>query len=224
MEIAAIIVLAIIVAGLLVVLFNLKSKSALLDGKEEAIAKQLEDSRSALADNTKKLETLRSEITELQKQNATLDARLTEERKSHDEKLDVLNQTKDALTQQFQKFMTENSEKIAEHNKKKLDSLLTPLGKSISEFKKEFSEKHVRQDVVQLLIARKACPIRSGSYRLVLQLVSEERHELGPVQPLHDVRVEGLCSERQDVRVPILGHVPELSLPGSEGITHAWGQ
>ena len=87
--------------------------------------------RTELADAAAERDRLRT-------RNAQVEARLESERSGFAEKLDLLQQAKDALGDQFRvlanSILEENGKKFAQQNQTQLSSLLNPLGEKLKDF------------------------------------------------------------------------------------------
>ncbi|NPA73118.1 MAG: DNA recombination protein RmuC, partial [Epsilonproteobacteria bacterium] len=87
---------------------------------------------------------LQNELREKESQIATLDTAIKEQQKSMKEKFEILQESKEKLTQEFHSIATEildkNSKKFTEQNKQGVQEILTPLNRQIEEFKKRVDD------------------------------------------------------------------------------------
>ena len=94
----------------------------------------------------KEVDELAAGNTTLKENIAVLETRLTEERKLTDEKLKLLENSKEKLSEAFKNLANEifedKSKKFKEENKSSIDALLKPLGENITSFKKKVEETH----------------------------------------------------------------------------------
>ena len=102
---------------------------------------------ASLRERDRDVHNLRSEISNLKSQISERDTRLEEERKSAQEKLDLITNAKKELSEQFQNLantiLDEKSKKFTELNKTNIDALLNPLGMKIHEFQTKIENTHV---------------------------------------------------------------------------------
>ena len=98
---------------------------------------------------TEVLESKNSETTELVKQIAELETSIEQERKSADEKLKLLNDSKEELKNEFKnlsnEILEEKSKKFTEANKENIDSILNPLKEEFTQFKKTVAETYDKE-------------------------------------------------------------------------------
>jgi Holliday junction resolvase len=126
---------------------NLESKAAesavLLAEKSDA----LERLRREHGEVQDALKVARSEPPELRAQLATLQETLSQERKQSEEKLALLNDAKERLTEQFkvlaEEVMGRHGETFKQQNKEQLDGLLTPLREQLTVFQAGLQTAHV---------------------------------------------------------------------------------
>ncbi|WP_419903581.1 DNA recombination protein RmuC [Kiloniella sp.] len=101
-------------------------------------------------------ELLEKEIQELRQQKVQLEINATEskttldkERESHAEKLQILDEARLKLTEQFEnlanKILDEKSKKFTEQNKQGLETLLNPLKENIQVFQKKVEETYDKE-------------------------------------------------------------------------------
>ena len=87
---------------------------------------------------------LQSEVNRLGNETAKLNAELEAEKRLSAEKLQTLNDSKQALTEQFKnlanEILEEKSQRFASQNQQNLDNLLRPLQERIGEFKKRVDD------------------------------------------------------------------------------------
>jgi DNA recombination protein RmuC len=116
-------------------------------------ARSLDENRrqeqAAHADLRKEFEQLREELDRSRDEVARLTERLEGERKAAREKLALLQEAQDALSNQFKvlanQILDEKSQKFAEQNRMALGALLDPLRSQLAEFKGKVEEVYVQE-------------------------------------------------------------------------------
>ena len=115
--------------------------------KAVAGAKRVAELEAAQSDREQFTQGLQAEISNLRAQISERDTRLEEERKSAQEKLDLITNAKRELSEQFQNvantILDEKTKKFTELNKTNIDALLNPLGMKIREFQTKIESTHV---------------------------------------------------------------------------------
>jgi len=108
-------------------------EATLIEKKDRLSAMQAEHSQ--LAQDLQKLRERTSDVTT---QNAALKEMLEQERKQANEKLALLLEAKEAMTNEFkvlaESTMKTNGETFSKQNKQQIDALLTPLKEKLVEF------------------------------------------------------------------------------------------
>lgn len=88
-------------------------------------------------------------IREMREQNIRLQTRLDEEQRQTVEKIELLNQSREELRQQFRMLATdvlnEKSRRLSEHNQANISQILQPLQEKISGFEKRVEETYSRE-------------------------------------------------------------------------------
>ena len=146
--------------GILVwLLMRLQVTNAYDKGKSEASAEipalneRVEAREVRISELTESLSKAEKEDNELTASNtalkesiAVLETKLTEERKLTDEKLKLLAESKEKLSEAFKNLANDifedKSKKFKEENKSSIDALLKPLGISITDFRKKVEDTH----------------------------------------------------------------------------------
>ena len=102
-----------------------------------------------LAEQTVQLEQLRSERDQALHNAIRLEAELNTERQQVQHRIDSLNETKEALTNQFKNLANEiledKTKKFTEQNAQQLDILLKPLQTKLTEFKEQVSNSYAEE-------------------------------------------------------------------------------
>ena len=153
---------------------DLRSEKVGLTAQAETLQRQLtaEQALSAtLQERVTRIPELEQELTGYQaarEENARLLSALSLERRQADEKLKLLAQAKEALTEQFQnlanRIFEEKGEKLMQQNAANLDTLLKPLGERLKEFQvrveetydKESKQRFSLQSEIQKLVEANA--------------------------------------------------------------------
>lgn len=99
-----------------------------------------------------KLEQLRMELADTNQQNAQLQTRNEEREHSFKRQIQQLEQAELRLSENFERLagriFEERSEKFTDLNRRQLDTLLSPLGEKLTEFRNTVTETH-KQEVAQ---------------------------------------------------------------------------
>lgn len=103
----------------------------------------------ALADQQAQTASLRAEKESLQKANAELQTALEKDREAAAEKIQLLTEAKEALSNQFKTLATEileeKSRRFTEQNEATLGNLLNPLKTQLTDFKAKVEEVYVKE-------------------------------------------------------------------------------
>lgn len=153
---------------------DLKSERARLAGQADVLQRQLAAEQqlcATLEERASRIPELEQELAGYQaarEENARLLASLSAERRQAEEKLKLLAEAKEALTEQFQnlahRIFEERGEKLAQQNLASLDSMLRPLGERLKEFQvrveetydKESKQRFSLQSEIQKLVEANA--------------------------------------------------------------------
>lgn len=88
-------------------------------------------------------------LREMREQNIRLQTRLDEEQRQTVEKIELLNQSREELRQQFRMLATdvlnEKSRRLSDHNQSTISQILQPLQEKISGFEKRVEEAYSRE-------------------------------------------------------------------------------
>ncbi len=105
--------------------------------------------QGAIAELTTQLEQIRMERDQALQHAIRLEAELDSERKQVQYRIDSLNETREALTNQFKNLANEiledKSKKFSEQNAQQLDLLLKPLQTKLTEFKEQVSNSYEKE-------------------------------------------------------------------------------
>lgn len=153
---------------------DLRGEKLRLTGHAELLQRQLAAEQALVAtleERVTRIPELEQELTGYQaarEENARLLSALNLERRQADEKLKLLAQAKEALTEQFQnlanRIFEEKGEKLMQQNATNLDTLLRPLGERLKEFQvrveetydKESKQRFSLQNEIQKLVEANA--------------------------------------------------------------------
>jgi len=120
-----------------------KEKSQL----EERV-KRISEFEGETANLNEELKLKRAEATELEKRIVELETSLEKERKATIEKLNLLEDSKEELKNEFKnlsnEILEEKSKKFTETNKENIDGILTPLKDEFETFKKTVAETYIK--------------------------------------------------------------------------------
>ncbi len=105
--------------------------------------------QSTIAELTTQLEQIRFERDQALQRAIRLEAELDSERKQDQNRIDSLNEAKEALTNQFKNLANEiledKTKKFTEQNAQQLDILLKPLQTKLTEFKEQVSNSYEKE-------------------------------------------------------------------------------
>ncbi len=105
--------------------------------------------QGAITELTTQLEQIRMERDQALQHAIRLEAELDSERKQVQYRIDSLNETREALTNQFKNLANEiledKSKKFSEQNAQQLDLLLKPLQTKLTEFKEQVSNSYEKE-------------------------------------------------------------------------------
>jgi len=105
--------------------------------------------QGAIAELTTQLEQIRMERDQALQHAIRLEAELDSERKQVQHRIDSLNETREALTNQFKNLANEiledKTKKFTEQNAQQLDLLLKPLQTKLTEFKEQVSNSYEKE-------------------------------------------------------------------------------
>jgi len=121
-----------------------KEKSQLEERVTRIVEMELQISKLNEDINSKNIKS-----TELVKKIAELETSIKQERKSSDEKLELLNESKEELKNEFKnlsnEILEEKSKKFTETNKENIDGILNPLKEEFNQFKKTVAETYDKE-------------------------------------------------------------------------------
>ena len=121
-----------------------KEKSQL----EERVLK-ISELESSLLRNNEELKSKVNENIQLEKKIAELETAIEKERESTIEKLELLENSKKELTNEFEnlsnKILEDKSKKFTETNKENIDGILSPLKDEFEKFKKTVAESYDKE-------------------------------------------------------------------------------
>jgi len=126
--------------------FKASTEIPALNERVEARETRISELTGSLSEAEKKSDELNTVNTALKENIAVLETKLTEERKMTNEKLKLLQESKEKLSEAFKNLANEifedKSKKFKEENKSSIDALLKPLGENITNFRKKVEETH----------------------------------------------------------------------------------
>jgi DNA recombination protein RmuC len=148
---------------------SLAEKTAALTEKIEAserLRRQLEECTSAV-------EQYRTELSDLRTTLATTQETLEQERKQSGEKLALVNEAQDRMTQEFKLLasgiMRQHSEDFSQHNKEQLGSLLGPLRDTLTEFQHGLQNAHHESSKERAALAQSIGQLTDASAKMTLE-------------------------------------------------------
>lgn len=135
---------------------DLKFKEVELISEKRALETRLEERANVIETFKDQLENNKAELSELNK-NAIEDQRkisqlvtaLENERSNSQEKITLLNEAKDKLSEQFEnlgnKIFENNTKRFSDQNKVSLENLLNPLREQIKDFDRKISDTYEKE-------------------------------------------------------------------------------
>lgn len=152
---------------------NLGSKDSLI----ESLQKQLEALQVEKSDAFKKIEALQTEQQGLTNKIADLSAKLDAEHKQGLEKILLLNDAKEQLSDKFKtlanEILEEKSKRFIEQNQSNLGTLLEPLKNQLQEFKGKIEDVYVQEGKERSALAEQLKHMMSLNQQL-----SKDAHNL----------------------------------------------
>lgn len=122
---------------------------ALLNERLTAAAEELKRLRSELADSEQQRETLRQQMETSRNEFTRISTNLDAERRQNDEKLALLNDAREQLSNQFKalanEILEEKSKRFTEQNRTNIGQLLEPLKVKLTEFQGKVEEVYVQE-------------------------------------------------------------------------------
>ena len=144
---------------------RLLAKQAEADGLREALQK-------AASDN----ESLKADIQDYREQNATLKTSLEFERKQFDEKLTLLNDSREQLSTAFKNIANEifddKAKKFTATSKESLATVLNPLQEKIQQFEKRVEETYDKESKERFSLAREIKSLQELNSRISEEAVN----------------------------------------------------
>ena len=132
---------------------ELSSREKLL-AKEDELARAIESLHNSDNQNA----SFRQELQTLRESKARLETSLELERIQHDEKLTLLNESKEQLTVAFKNIANEifddKSKKLVDNNKESLATVLNPLQDKIRQFEKRVEDTYDKESKERFSLAR----------------------------------------------------------------------
>ena len=110
------------------------------------------------------------ELKELRAQNVQLETKLTAERKQAEEKLLILQEAKERLTQEFKvlanEIFEEKSSRFTEQNRLNLETVLKPLSGQIKDFQKRVEETYDKESKDRFSLVREIKSLQELNSRI----------------------------------------------------------
>lgn len=178
-----------VVIGLLVVFYLIRTRLRLAAMQQRCVACELELVRQQeknrlfeslqqqLVDKQKQLEGLGEQLQVCRDKETTAVVRLQEERRQSQEKLDLLGEARDQLTQQFKslarEIFDERGKRLTEQNDQQLSQILSPFRQQLDGFKQKVDDIYVN-DVRE----RASLKQELENLRLLNQQINQEAVQL----------------------------------------------
>lgn len=140
-------------------------EATLTEKKDRFLALQNEQNQ-----NIEELHKLRESVAAISAQNATLRETLEQERKQTSEKLSLLLEAKEAMTNEFkvlaENTMKTNGEAFSKQNKEQIDALLTPLKEKLVEFNQSVQTASNESNKERAVLAEQIRALSEASARM----------------------------------------------------------
>ena len=161
---------------------KIAEKSAQLNAEIEAAAKlgeRLERSTSAL-------EVAQREVLDLRTRLAAVQETLEQERKQADERLALLADAKDRMTQEFKLLasdvMQSHGETFSKQNKEQIETILTPLREKLGEFQQGIQLAHTESTKERATLAEQIRQLTESSAKMTTETANLTRALKGEAQ------------------------------------------
>lgn len=122
------------------------TEKATLKERLSAHESRINELKNELEDSEKEVRERSDTNTSLKESVASLETKLNEERKVTEEKLKLLEESKQKMSAEFKNLANEifddKNKKFKEESKENLDTILKPLGEKIGEFRKKVEDTH----------------------------------------------------------------------------------
>lgn len=110
---------------------------------------RIPDLEESLAQKEKQIAALQEDNSRLTARISELDTRLEDERKGAVEKLEILNEAKEQLKNEFKavanKIFEDKSQRFTDQNKENLDSMLSPVREQLKDFRKKVEDVYDKE-------------------------------------------------------------------------------
>lgn len=140
------------------------------------ILKKLEEKQILLETNYSELQ---QENSKLLSRTAVLQEALDQERKQSQEKLKLLQETKESMVKEFEllanKTMKEHGENFSKQNKDQISGLLDPLKEKIGEFQQGLQQAHTESTTARATLAEQIRTLSETSSRMNTETVNLTR-------------------------------------------------
>lgn len=140
-------------------------EATLTEKKDRFLALQNEQNQ-----NIEEIHKLRESVAAISAQNATLRETLEQERKQATEKLSLLLEAKEAMTNEFkvlaENTMKTNGETFSKQNKEQIDALLTPLKEKLVEFNQSVQTASNESNKERAVLAEQIRVLSEASARM----------------------------------------------------------
>jgi DNA recombination protein RmuC len=143
-----------------------------LSARESQLLKLREDLDKAVLENT----TLKSDIQQQREQNASIRTSLELERKQFDEKMSLLNDSREQLSVAFKNIANEifedKSQKFTVSSKESLTAVLAPLQEKISKFEKKVEDTYDKESKERFSLAKEIKSLQELNNRISEEAVN----------------------------------------------------
>lgn len=135
-----------------------KTRIGQLDAALSAVMQQYKDSQTELADWRRRSQSAEVTVANLRAEKAELQSRLDADREQAAEKLALLQQAREQLSDQFRvlanQILEEKSARFAEQNKTSIGALLEPLRERITEFQVRVEQTYDKESKERLTLQK----------------------------------------------------------------------
>jgi len=137
---------------------NLKSERSALQSRLEEKEKSLQEIKHQLQDSKNEIYELNQRAINDQRSISELKTTVDKERESSKEKLQLLNEARERLSQEFQnlgsKIFEDNTRKFTEQNKTNIENMLNPLREQIKDFDKKVSDVYDKESKERITLLK----------------------------------------------------------------------
>jgi DNA recombination protein RmuC len=145
----------------------------------EAQAAQLNELRETISQKETQLKEEREQISRLKVELAATQTRAEEESRNAEEKLKLLQEARQQLTQEFQnlanRIFDEKSEKFGQQNKQSLEGTLNPLREQLKDFRKKVEEVYEKDSKERVTLVAELAQLKDLNQQMSKEAINLTR-------------------------------------------------